>query len=377
MASGQTNLIKANRICSFVKKSGYGLLFPTDAKDIQVSGLYSMRIQGLSNRMRVFSITYTSRKHLFRRIFVLRIYGNHSEERMSKEYRALKMLKAKGIPVPDALVLETDRRIIGEPFMIMEKITGVSASNFLDNSENASSTVDLLARLLVSIHKLEPKTLFQSSVLEDELAGAFEFRESMLSQVRYRINIGYITSLSPFVRSKYLKAVMRLEETKTRPSRLVLIHGDFGPDHVLLTQKGPVVVDWEGISVGDPAYDVGWVYHIIRLEGQTMIDHRFVKVPKRASAINFDLGEEFVKYYENYCGSKAANLDFYKDLVAIRLATTLDLHVRPGLFFLSRIFRLAPKEILSQTVFARSPIRSFKNYCESFLQDRNILSKRN
>lgn len=368
-------MIKDSRIRSFVTKNGYGVLFPTDAENVQVSGLRSMRIQGLSARMRVFSIAYTSRKHMFKRDLVLRIYGSQSQETMSREYRALKMLKAKGFPVPEALMFETDRRTVGEPFIIMEKITGVSASHFLDNNENALSTVDVLARLLASLHTLEPKLLFPSDVSDDELAGALEFRARVLSQVRRKINLGYITSLSPFTRSEYLKAVMRLEKTKVQPSRLALIHGDFGPDHVLVTQSGPVVVDWEGICVGDPAYDVGWVYHIIRIEGQAMIDHRFVRVSKRAS-INFDLGEEFLEHYENYFGSEPANLGFYKDLVAIRLATILDLHVRLGPFFLHRLLRLPPKEILSQTVFARNTIRSVKYYCESFLQERNILSKR-
>jgi aminoglycoside phosphotransferase (APT) family kinase protein len=325
--------------------------------------------------MHVFSIRYSLRDRLFRKLFVLRTYGDRSEERMAREYKTLKTLQAQGIPVPGTLLLETDRRTIGEPFMIMEKVNGVSASNFLNNEENALSTVDMLAKLLASLHKVEPKLLFQTNVSENTLSRALEFRESMLSQVRDRINIGYITSLSPFVRSKYLKAMMKLEETKMRPSRLALVHGDFGPDHVLLSQKGPIIVDWEGIRMGDPAYDVGWVYHIIRLEGQTFIDHRFVKASKRTS-INFDLREEFVKCYEKYNGSKPANLEFYKDLLALKLAATFDLFVRPGFFSLSRSLRFRPKEILSQTVFACSAIISFKKYCEFFLQDRNILSKR-
>jgi len=370
------DMIKNSRICSFFTKNGYGLLFPTDAENVQVSNLHSMRIQGMSNRMRVFSIAYTSRKRVFRRVLVMRIYRNQSREKLSREYRALKMLKAKGIPVPEALMLEADGRAVGEPFMVMEKINGVSASYFLDNDENALSTVDMLARLLASLHTIEPTTLFPCGVSKSELAGTLEFRESILSQVRRRISLGYITSLSPLIRSQYLKAITRLEMTKVQPSRLTLIHGDFGPDHVLLTQNGPVIVDWEGIRVGDPAYDVGWVYHIIRIEGQAMIDHRFVRVPNRAS-ISFDLGEEFLKHYEHYSGSEPVNLGFYKDLAAIKLATILDLHVRPGAFFLDRLLRLPPKEILSQTVFARGTIKSVKNYCESFLQERNILSKRN
>jgi aminoglycoside phosphotransferase (APT) family kinase protein len=364
-------LIRAERIHSFAADNGRGLLFPYDAKDIQVGNLHSMTAQGLTNRMLVFSIRYSSRDRLFKKLFVLRIYRYHPEERMIREYNALKTLQALGIPVPAAFLLETDRRAIGEPFMIMEKVTGVAASHFLNTDENVLSTVDMLAKLLVSLHKVEPKLLFQTDVSQ----GAFEFRESVLSQVRANINIGYITSLSPFVRKRYLKAIMKLEQIKTRPSRQALVHLDFGPDHVLLTQNGPIVLDWEGIRIGDPAYDVGWVYHIIKLEGQTFIDHKFVKRSKQTS-IDFDLGEEFVKCYEKYNGSKPGNLEFYKDLLALKLAATFDLFLRPGFYSLSRCLRFMPKEMLSQTVFARNAIISFKRYCEFFLQDRNILSKR-
>lgn len=363
-------MIRAERIASFAANNGRGLLFPHDAKDVHIGNLYSMKTQGLTNRMHIFSIRYSSRDRLFKKLFVLRIYRYHPKERMIREYKALKRLHALGIPVPVALVLETDRRIIGEPFMIMEKVTGVAASNFLNTDENALSMVDMLAKLLVSLHKVEPKLLFQTNVSQN----AFEFRESMLSQVRSDISIGYITSLSPFVRKRYLNAIMKLEQTKTRPSRQTLVHLDFGPDHVLLTQNGPIVLDWEGIRIGDPAYDVGWVYHIIKLEGQTFIDHKFVKRSKRTS-IDFDLGEEFVKRYEKYNNSKPSNLEFYKDLLALKLAATFDLFLRPGFYSLSRCLRFMPKEMLSQTIFARNEIISFKRYCEFFLQDRNILSK--
>jgi 5-methylthioribose kinase len=40
-----------------------------------------------------------------------------------------------------------------------------------------------------------------------------------------------------------------------RPSRLV--HGDFTPKNVLVTNDAPVLLDWEVIHAGDPAFDLG------------------------------------------------------------------------------------------------------------------------
>lgn len=370
-----SDLIKAEGISSYITKSGRGILFPSDAKDVCVSDLFSLQVQGLNNKMYVVPIRYHSENRQLKKLLVFRICEDKHAQRLVKEYRALKALKAHGIPVPTGLILETDQRIIGAPFIIMEKITGESASNFLDSNENALLTVDLLAKLLASLHKLQPEILFQTVMKKNSLEEASEFRDSMVSQIRHLVNVGYITGLSPFARRRYLTTLKKLKEIEMQPCRLALVHCDYGPDHVLLTRKGPVITDWEGIRSGDPAYDVGWVYHIIRLEGQAMIDHRFVRTPRQGS-VDLDLREEFVKCYEKYAGSRPANLEFYKALVALRLATVLDLEIRPGFFFLSRVLRLRPQEVLSQTVLAYNTIKSFKEYCDHFLQKSSALSNR-
>jgi aminoglycoside phosphotransferase (APT) family kinase protein len=322
--------------------------------------------------MYVFSVTYSLKNCEFRKEFVLRTCRDNNEERMMKEYKALKALKAQGLPVPTAIELELQKDIIGAPFMIMEKINGASASNFLGDEKNALAIVDMLAKLLASLHKVDARILFRTDLSENKLEQSVKFRESMLSELKEVINIGYITSFSPFVRRKYLQALMKLEKCKMQGFNLALIHADFGPDHVLLSECGPVITDLEGIRLGDPAYDVGWVYHAIKLEGRIMIDHRFVKASKQMK-YDFDLGEKFVECYKKYYGSIPVNLEFYKNLNALKLLARLDLHVRPGYASVSRIFRLRPQEILSQTIGAYGTIRSFKRYCEFFLQSRNIL----
>src|SRR6202000_958848 len=43
--------------------------------------------------------------------------------------------------------------------------------------------------------------------------------------------------------------------TGYRPARLV--HGDFTPKNVLTTAGPPVLLDWEVVHAGDPAFDLG------------------------------------------------------------------------------------------------------------------------
>lgn len=365
-------MIKSRDIASFVARKSHELLFPTDATDIRLTDLYLMRVQGQNGRMYVLSTSYRHRNCVCKKDFVLKTSRSNGGERLAREYRALKALKPKGIPVPTAIALELDRNVIGAPFMIMEKINGVSSSNLFNNKANTLATVDTLAKLMASLHKVDPDILSETDAPGNMPVHADGFRESVLSGLKDQISIGYITSLSPLIRRRYLEALKKLEEFQTKDSRMTLIHADFGPDHVLLSDKGPVITDWEGIRIGDPAYDLGWLYHVIGLEGHSIIDHRFVKASRQAT-LNLDMGEEAVRCYEKYAGSTPENLEFYKSLAALKLAATLDLHVRLGYPSFSRILRLRPKDILSQTVFAYGAIKSFKENCESFLHERGIL----
>jgi uncharacterized protein (TIGR02172 family) len=47
-----------------------------------------------------------------------------------------------------------------------------------------------------------------------------------------------------------------LEQLERLPDDHILCHGDYHPDNVLMTQTGPVIIDWGGASSGHPLADV-------------------------------------------------------------------------------------------------------------------------
>jgi aminoglycoside phosphotransferase (APT) family kinase protein len=64
-----------------------------------------------------------------------------------------------------------------------------------------------------------------------------------------------------------------------------LTHGDIGPTHVLITDRGDLsgVIDWGDASIGDPAADLAWVLHAMPVVGERVLaayggppDDRFV-----------------------------------------------------------------------------------------------------
>ena len=359
--------MKEKNLFGQLEKVGSGLLFPSTTETVHFGDLYRLGVQGLNNKMYSFSITYTLKGSTCKRFFVLRVSGRQEKEKCLREYTTLKILKSQGLPVPNVFALETDKKTIGHPFIIMERIEGASASHFLGNEENASIIVEAIAKTLASVHRLDPSLFSQ-----DKTKNQHEFANQKLSNIRRLINIEYVTNFSPFLRFNYLHVIRKLADEAPRDFKQALVHGDFGPDHVLMTNSGPIVIDWEGASLGDPAYDVGWAYHVILLEGQAMIDHRFVKL-KKQQAFRIDLREHFLECYENSIG-KVPNLRFYKNLAAIRLLAVFDLYLRPSLYYsLKNIFEMGVKQTFSRTFYTRVEIKSFHDYCVQFLRNEGYL----
>lgn len=48
------------------------------------------------------------------------------------------------------------------------------------------------------------------------------------------------------------------------PDNDTICHGDFHPENILLTERGPVIIDWEGCMHGSPAADVAATCLLVR-----------------------------------------------------------------------------------------------------------------
>jgi len=285
---------------------------PPNATDVSVRDIHSLKEQGASSVMYSFVLTYVLEGLKQRKDFVLRMYRQGREENGSKEFAVLKALKKYNLPVPAAYYFEADNRIMGKPFMIMEKIVGKGASHYLNNEVNAQIIIDKMARILARVHRVDPDCIQNSNVLREQ----YELKQRRLLEIRFFIKKSCMNFLgfSPLRQRRFVTAVKRLEEVKPKKFRPAILHLDYEPDHILVSNRRLTIVDWGEASVGDPAFDVGWAYHKLRL-GREM-----VKV---------DLGEHFVKSYEEYTGQRLVNLQFCKDMAVLELACNCGLSPFP------------------------------------------------
>ena len=77
---------------------------------------------------------------------------------------------------------------------------------------------------------------------------------------------------------------LNLNVSNCRCPRYSIVHGDYSPANALITEDSRMIItDWESVEVGDPALDVGFAYHAIRLSSVTAINSRLKALLKALS----------------------------------------------------------------------------------------------
>lgn len=150
-------------------------------------------------------------------------------ERVEREFSVARAIHAAGAPAPAVFdVLERDGRVA----IVMERVTGVSLLQRVQRRPwSLFAAVRELAACHVAIHRLRaPASLpTHREAIADRLAAASTLTDQERRQAR--------------------------EWLAELPDGDALCHGDFHPENVLLTARGPVVLDWSRASRGLPASD--------------------------------------------------------------------------------------------------------------------------
>lgn len=161
-----------------------------------------------------------------------------SRDHADREYRATRAVRAAGLPAPAAYeVIEVgDRRGI-----VFERIDGPSLLGYTQARPWALAwAVRVLAELHARIHR--PEAPAELPPLRERLAG--------------RIDAAPGASAADKDAARRCLAGL--------PDGTAVCHGDFHPGNVLLAAGGPVVIDWEGATRGDPLGDVAATARLFR-----------------------------------------------------------------------------------------------------------------
>jgi len=161
----------------------------------------------------------------------------HPEPWAESESRSTAAAYEAGLPAPRVYGLE---RVGGRLGVVLERVEGPSLLQLLSARP---WRVAAIARRLAEVH---------AAIHARRVEGL----TPLAQHLRWRIDRA---ALPEALRSRTLDALERL------PAGDAVCHGDLHPDNVVLTPRGPVVIDWPEISTGHPLADVARTSLMLRI----------------------------------------------------------------------------------------------------------------
>lgn len=236
----------------------------------------------------------------FGRPLILRVFpSTRARGRPQFESAVQNALADGGYPAPRVLLVEPETHVGGGPFIVMERVRGVT----IDRSLPAAlfRLPGWLAGAQARLHELDPDPLLRA--LRDAGVGAdFITFDGWLSAVERRIDgSSGLSALRPGL--EWLRA-----ERPPPPERLAICHCDFHPSNVLV-ENGAVtgVVDWAMVRIADPALDVGIT--IVTMTMGPMEIPRLLERP--ASLLRRYLGRRYLSAYRQHRPVEERRVRYY------------------------------------------------------------------
>ncbi|MFF7250164.1 phosphotransferase family protein [Embleya sp. NPDC008237] len=178
---------------------------------------------------------------------------------------AQRKLDSLGVKVPGVLLADDSRRGYPADVAVVEDVAGDTLEALLQTDpERASHALNDLAAMLDVMHRQHSPQYGRVDVLErGETASGVSCEQVVLE--RAVGDLAEAAERDPGIRSASTRLHDRLQELSARVSPRMehgLIHGELGPDHVLVDVSGhPVLIDIEGLMF----FDVEWEHVFLRL----------------------------------------------------------------------------------------------------------------
>lgn len=279
-------------------------MLPKGANAIRVSNVLKIG-GGFWNDVYSLTLTYLDGKTEKNRNLVLKTYLEnidpvletyiHNEDlrKCSREFQASKSLEGIGFPVPKVYDFECDSRFLGYPFLIMKKEKVVQ--------KGINEFVDCFAITLANLHNLNVAELGINAIKPPKEMGGFARRWP----VHFKNYLNLETKHDKGLKEEFNLALSWLNSnvSKNYCPKYCLVHGDYHPGNVCVTKDSRLIVlDWDSIEIGDPAYDVGYAYHFLK----------FFSNPKNPNSAEKTAERFILEYTRKFEGDISGRLEFYK-----------------------------------------------------------------
>jgi aminoglycoside phosphotransferase (APT) family kinase protein len=277
------------------------------SKTYSVSGLQCVG-GGLNSQVYSFFLSYVSKGLKQRKSFVLKLYEEKAKKEALKEFKMLRILKEYSFTVPTVYPFEHNTHLMGKSFIVMEKLGGANGESFFNDEANALLFIRKMADKLSILHNLRLSGIYESTTLQKEYESSIQDMLDVMKLVGKRPSGLY--AFSSIRQKLFAAAEKRIGELAFKKFQSTLIHMDYAPCHIIVSDSSCGVIDWADATIGDPSYDVALAYHYLRI----------------GKVGNIDFGEYFVEQYKKYSGQRLDNLESCKDITVVKLALWSDLY---------------------------------------------------
>ncbi|MHA2331528.1 MAG: phosphotransferase [Candidatus Hodarchaeales archaeon] len=195
----------------------------------------------------------------------------------------MKLVEKLGI-APKAYHYEQSINSLGETVIILDYIDGTS----LDNMEIGHDTIVLLAKTVAQLHST-PTTNFTRQMLKKK--GFKEILQETKAYIDELAKNNNNNSASLEITSKLNSTYQEIVKNATSfpsPVQLVLGHGDIDPSNVILQEEILKFIDWESLSLIDPALEIAGIFDSFDLstEHQEIFFQEYLKIRNNSSLRN-------------------------------------------------------------------------------------------
>jgi len=252
-------------------ESRAALNIPRGANNIRIYKLSKLGI-GV-NDIYSFHIAFV-RKGVNQKLdLVLKLYTDN-KNRCLKEYKVIQALKRFNLPVPQVFIKETEEKIFGAPFLIMEKVKGEPLSDYVKhrNYKEILEIFGCFAKTLVRIHELKWKEIGLDFLKYPKNKWHYAKKQALWKDELP----DYVDTTGFEFATKWLE----INAQNFPCDRYSLIRNDMSLRNFLITPERKIVMlDWEWAEIGDALKDVGYAYHNIRhVFGARNIDKKGSKI---------------------------------------------------------------------------------------------------
>ncbi|UCG04110.1 MAG: phosphotransferase [Candidatus Heimdallarchaeota archaeon] len=202
-----------------------------------------------------FDIEYQYKKDNIQENLILRTFpGKGGQWKSQYEFDLMKNLIKANYPVPRVYFLESEKKILGYPFIIMERMKGGTLSKVIREASDVEKQKlkFLYIEYFVKLHNLDYQKVAPNAA-QIKFNNQFEYIENPLQSMR--------KDATRYKVEEFLEVVEWLEErVETVPNeQLSLVHYDYHPSNIVLSEEKKLyVIDWSVSRVTDFRVDLGW-----------------------------------------------------------------------------------------------------------------------